>query len=59
MKRLRVIQTRSAIGRPERQKKTIQALGIKKLNKPIEVEGTPQILGMIEKIKHLIEVEEI
>ena len=59
MKKLRVKQIRSGIGRPERQKRTIQALGIKKLNRPMEVVGTPQVLGMIEKVKHLLEVEEI
>ncbi len=59
MKKLRIRQIKSGIGRPERQKRTIQALGIKKLNRPIEVVGSPQVLGMIEKVKHLLSVEEI
>ena len=44
---------------PERQKRTITALGIKRMNRPIEVVATPQILGMIAKINHLVKVEEI
>lgn len=59
MKRVRITQTRSAINRPNRQKLTIKALGIKKLHNPKEHEATPQILGMIEKVKHLLKVEEI
>ena len=59
MKKLRVTQTRSGINRPQRQKRTIIALGIKRMNRPIEVVATPQILGMIAKISHLIKVEEI
>jgi large subunit ribosomal protein L30 len=48
---------RSAINRPKRQKETIKALGIKKLNVPVEQEATPQILGMINKVNHLVKVE--
>jgi large subunit ribosomal protein L30 len=59
MKKLRIRQVRSAINRPARQKKTLVALGLKKLNRPKEVEATPQILGMIDKVKHLLKVEEI
>ena len=57
--KLRVKQVRSIIGRPARQKRTMQALGLRKINHVREVEATPQILGMINKVKHLIEVEEI
>ena len=42
-----------------RQKLTLRALGIKKLNRPKEHEATPQVLGMIAKVKHLLKVEEI
>ncbi|UBM61707.1 50S ribosomal protein L30 [Candidatus Sulfidibacterium hydrothermale] len=59
MTKLRITQVRSAINRPLRQKKTLEALGLKKLNRPKEVESTPQVLGMIEKVKHLLKVEEI
>ncbi|MDG1157992.1 MAG: 50S ribosomal protein L30 [Flavobacteriales bacterium] len=53
-----ITQVRSAINRPKRQKATIQALGLKKLNVPVEKEATPQILGMIRKVNHLVKVEE-
>ena len=56
MAKIRIKQVRSVIGRPERQKRTIKALGFKKLNQVIEKEATPQILGMIRKVNHLVEV---
>lgn len=59
MKKVRIKQIKSGIGRPERQKRTLQALGLKKMHNPIEVEGTPQILGMIDKVKHLLAIEEV
>ncbi len=59
MTKLRITQVRSAINRPSRQKKTLVALGLTKLNRSKEVEATPQILGMIDKVKHLLKVEEI
>lgn len=59
MKKYKITQVRSAINRPARQKKTLVALGFKKLNQTREVEGTPQILGMIDKVKHLLKVEEL
>ena len=59
MTKLKITQVRSAINRPSRQKKTLVALGLTKLNRPREVEATPQVLGMIEKVKHLLKVEEI
>jgi large subunit ribosomal protein L30 len=58
MSTIRIKQTRSAINRPANQKATIKALGFKKLNQIVEKEATPQILGMISKVKHLIEVIE-
>ena len=51
-------QTRSAINRPANQKATIKALGFRKLNQEIEKEVTPQIIGMINKVKHLVEIIE-
>lgn len=59
MKKLRVTQIKSGIDRPLRQKRTLEALGIKKLNRPIIVTATPQIEGMINKISHLLKVEEV
>lgn len=59
MSKVRITQVRSAINRPERQKRTLLALGIKKLNQPREIEVSPQVLGMIDKVKHLLKVEEI
>ena len=59
MKKLRIKQVKSQIGRPDRQKKTLLALGITKMNKAREVEASPQVLGMIDKVKHLLSVEEV
>ena len=59
MKKVRITQTRSAINRPKRQKLTLEALGIKRLNRPKEHVLTPQVAGMINKVKHLLKVEEI
>lgn len=58
-KKLRLTQIKSQIDRPQVQKRTIKALGIQKLNRPIEVVATPQVLGMIDKVKHLLKIEEI
>ena len=58
-KRLRITQVRSQIKRPQVQKRTIEALGIQKLNRPVEVVATPQMLGMIKTVEHLLKVEEI
>ncbi len=59
MSKIRVTQVRSAINRPKRQKRTIEALGLKKLHQTKEFEANPAILGMIEKVRHLLKVEEI
>lgn len=59
MKKIRITLIRSLINRPEIQCKTVRALGLKKLNSSVEKEGSPQILGMLRKIKHLIKIEEI
>jgi len=56
MAKIKIKQTRSAINRPARQKATIKALGLKKLNQVVEHEATPQILGMVNKVQHLVEV---
>jgi len=59
MAKIRITQVRSKIGRPERQKRTLEALGIRKLNHFVEHDATPQILGMVTKIRHLVKVENI
>ena len=56
MATIKIKQVRSAINRSQRQKRTIQALGFRKLNQVIEKEATPQILGMVKKVQHLVEV---
>jgi large subunit ribosomal protein L30 len=58
MARIKITQTKSGIDRSERQKLTLQALGLNRLNATKEVEATPQILGMVKKVSHLIKVEE-
>jgi large subunit ribosomal protein L30 len=58
MARIKITQIKSGIDRPERQKLTLQALGLNKLHASKEVEATPQILGMVKKISHLIKVEQ-
>ncbi|MFN6373547.1 MAG: 50S ribosomal protein L30 [Chitinophagia bacterium] len=59
MKKLKITKVKSVIDRPERQKRTMQALGLNKVNASVEVEATPQILGMVRKVNHLVKVEEI
>ncbi len=59
MAKIRITQVRSKNGRPERQKRTLEALGIRKLNHSVEHEATPQILGMVVKVRHLVKVENI
>lgn len=58
MAKIKIKQVRSAINRTARQKATIKALGLKKLNHTVEHEATPQILGMVKKVQHLVEVVE-
>ena len=59
MKKIKITQVKSGIDRSERQKLTLQALGLNKINASKEVEATPQILGMVKKVDHLIKVEEL
>ena len=58
MATIKIKQVKSAINRTARQKATIEALGFKKLNQVVEHEATPQILGMVEKVQHLVTVVE-
>lgn len=59
MAKIKITQIKSGIDRSERQKNTLKALGLTKLNATKEVEATPQILGMITKVNHLVTVEEL
>ena len=59
MAKIKVTQIKSVIDRNERQKKTIEALGLKKINHSVEVEATPAIIGMVRKVNHLVAVENI
>ena len=55
--KIRIKQIRSGINRPSRQKKTLEALGLKKMNQVVEHDSSPQILGMINSINHLVKIE--
>lgn len=59
MSKVKITQVRSAINRPSRQKKTLEALGLRKMNQTVEHEATEQIKGMINRVSHLITVEEV
>ena len=59
MKKTKITLVKSPMDRPERQKLTLKALGLNKTNSSKEVEATPQILGMVEKVHHLVKVEEV
>ena len=56
MAKIRITQVRSTIRRPKNEKLTIQALGLGKINRTVEVENTPQIAGMVRKVSHLVSV---
>jgi large subunit ribosomal protein L30 len=58
MKKIKITLVKSPIDRPERQKQTLKALGLNKLNASREVEATPQILGMVRKVEHMLTVAE-
>lgn len=57
MAKVLITQTRSTIKRPEVQRRTVQALGLGRIHSTVEQELTPQIAGMIDKVKHLVEVK--
>ena len=59
MKRIKITLIKSVIDRPETAKRTVIALGLKKINASVEVDATPQILGMVRRAGHLLKVEEI
>lgn len=57
--RLRITLVRSVIGRPGDQERTVQSLGLRRVNETVEREDTPSIRGMVNKISHLVSVEEV
>jgi large subunit ribosomal protein L30 len=59
MAKVKITQTRSTIKRPDTQLRTIQSLGLGKVNATVEVEYTPQIKGMVKKVSHLVSVTEL
>ena len=59
MAKVRITQIRSLISRPEKQRRTIKAMGLGKINRSVELELTPQLAGMIRKVNHLISIKEI
>lgn len=59
MAKLKITQVRSRIGATAIQKKNLDALGLRKINGTVEHDATPIILGMVEKVKHLIKIEEV
>ncbi|TAF30815.1 MAG: 50S ribosomal protein L30 [Cytophagales bacterium] len=59
MAKIRITQTKSTIKRPIRQRLTLLALGLKKINRSVEHEVSPSIMGMVRAVEHLIHVEQI
>ena len=59
MKKIKITQVKSAVDRSTRQKRSLVALGIHKMHQTVEHEATPQILGIVDSVKHLVSVEEL
>ncbi len=59
MAKIQIKQVKSRIGRPERQKRTLDALGLRKMNQVVEHNATPDILGMVNKVRHRVPVTEV
>jgi large subunit ribosomal protein L30 len=59
MSKIKLTQVRSIIDRPKKQKETMKALGLRKMHQSVEKEATPQILGMVAKVSHLLKVENL
>lgn len=56
---IKITQVRSVIGRTERQKRTMRALGLRRIRHSVVHTATPQILGMVDKVRHLVVIEEV
>ncbi len=59
MGKVKITQVKSTIDRPKRQKLTMESLGIRKMHQSVVHEATPQILGMIARVQHLVQVEDV
>ena len=59
MAKIKITQIKSVIDRSERQKRTMQALGLRKINASVEVEANPAIIGMVKKVNHLVAIEKV
>lgn len=59
MAKIKVTQVKSSIKRLQNQKRTLEALGLRKIGQIVEHEDTPNVMGMIERVKHLVSVEEV
>ncbi len=59
MARIRITQVKSRIGQPERQKRILDALGLKKMHQTVEHDDSPQIMGMVRKLEHLVRTEKV
>ena len=59
MAKIKVTQVKSQIGRLKNQKRTLVALGLRKINQTVEHEATPSVIGMLNKVKHLVSIQEI
>ncbi len=59
MAQIKITQTRSSIKRIQNQKRTLEALGLRGIGKEVTHEATPSILGMVEKVKHLVSIQEL
>jgi large subunit ribosomal protein L30 len=58
MEKIKITQVKSKIGSSKRQRATLETLGLRRINHSVEREGTPEVLGMIEKVKHLVRIEQ-
>jgi large subunit ribosomal protein L30 len=58
MAKIKITQIKSRIGSSKRQKRTLDALGLKKVRSTVEKDATPQIMGMVNKVRHLVTIEE-
>jgi large subunit ribosomal protein L30 len=58
-KKLKITQVRSYISRPEKQRKILKGLGLGKMNKTVILQDTPEIRGMVNKLSHLVTMEEV
>mgnify|MGYP001447760083 CR=1 FL=1 len=59
MDKIKITQIKSGIGRPLRQKRTLEALGLKRIRHTVEHVATPQIMGMVNKVQHLVVYEKV